>query len=60
MNEWTFSLSLKLRLSYETNGCNLFSALSSLRMIVLEDDIVNFMKHYPEISQVICMQTIKP
>ena len=59
MNEWTFSLSLKLRLSYETKGCNLFSALSSLR-IVLEDDIVNFMKHYPAISQVTCVQTIKP
>ena len=60
MNEWTFSLSLKLRLSYETKGCNLFSALSSLRMIVLEDDIVNFMKHYPAILQVTCVQTIKP
>ena len=60
MNEWTFSLSFKLRGSYKNKGCNLLSALSSLRMIVLEDDIVNFMKHYPAISQVTCVQTIKP
>ena len=35
------------------------SALSSLGMIVLKDDIVNFMK-YPAISPVTCLQTIKP
>ena len=31
------------------------SALSSLGLIVLKDDIVNFMK-YPAISQITCLQ----
>ena len=33
------------------------SALSSRGMIVLKDDIVNFMK-YPAISLVTCLQTV--